>query len=178
MKFCTKTFALFVVLFAGTASAQTVSTQPPDDGSNDTVTTTVNGQQVKVNRQTGRLVPPTAEEARILAEGLKNILSKSTEGLTVRKLADGTEEMDLQGRFMNLMLARTTTDGKIETECVSTPEAAADFFGFKLDEAAKDKDTKNAAPASTAPTPSATKTPSPATKTKRAPTRRTSRTRN
>jgi len=178
MKFCIKTSVLCVVLFAGAASAQTVSTQPPDDGSNDTVTTTVNGQQVKVNRQTGRLVPPTAEEARILAEGLKKILSNSTEGLTIRKLADGTEEMDLQGRFMNLMLARTTTDGKVETECVSTPEAAADFFGFKLDEAATDKDTKTLAPASTSPPPSTTETPSPATKTKRAPIKRTSRTRN
>ena len=160
MKFRIQGLMLFAALCAATASAQTVTVQPPDK--NDTVTTTVNGQQVKVNRQTGRLVAPTAEEAKILAEGLKGLLNQSTEGLTIRKYADGTEEIDLQGRFMNLMVARTTTDGKVETECVTTPEAAADFFGFKLDTDAKDTAPAVIPPAAQTPS-SAVK---PATKTR------------
>ncbi len=160
MKFRIQSLMLFVVLCAVTASAQTVSVQPPDE--NDTVTTTVNGQQVKINRQTGRLVAPTAEEAKILAEGMKKLLNQSTEGLTVHKHADGTEETDLQGRFMNLMLARTTTEGKVETECVTTPESAADFFGFKLDTDAKDTAPAAIPPAAQTPPP----TSKPATKTR------------
>ncbi|MCP9493283.1 MAG: hypothetical protein MSG64_02385 [Pyrinomonadaceae bacterium MAG19_C2-C3] len=162
MKFRIQSLMLCAVLCAATASAQTVSVQPPEENANDTVTTTVNGQQVKVNRQTGRLVAPTAEEAKILAEGMKNLLNRSTEGLTVHKHADGTEETDLQGRFMNLMLARTTTDGKVETECVTTPESAADFFGFKLDPATKDTAPAVIPPAAQTPPP----TSKPVTKTR------------
>lgn len=165
MKFRVQGLMLFAALCAVTASAQTVTVQPPDK--NDTVTTVVNGQQVKVNRQTGRLIAPTAEEAKILAEGLKGLLNQSTEGLTIRKYADGTEEIDLQGRFMNLMVARTTTDGKVETECVTTPEAAADFFGFKLDPATKDTNAKDIVPVTPPAAQPTSPAPKPATKTRR-----------
>ena len=42
--------------------------------------------------------------------------------------ADGTIEMDLQGRFQNVMIAKKNDDGSISQACVDTPEAANAFL--------------------------------------------------
>lgn len=147
------TVLLFIFFVSDAATAQVKATEPAEPQTTTTTVVTINGQQIKINAQTGRLLRPlTAEEAQVLADGMKESLSKSTEGLVITKYADGTEEMDLEGRFQSLTIGRTNADGRVETECVGTPQAANAFFGIELVETATPKDIKDASPATkTAP---------------------------
>src|SRR4029450_2988184 len=93
------------------------------------VTVKVAGRDVQVDPQTGQIKPLSSQEAQQMAEGLKKMLNRSTDGLEPVKEADGSISLDLQGRFKNVAVARVNQDGSIEQSCVDTPEAAANFFG-------------------------------------------------
>src|SRR5437868_5444842 len=56
------------------------------------------GQDLTVDSQTGKVQELTPEEARKLAAGLKQMVNKSTEGLSEVHHADGSVTMDLQDR--------------------------------------------------------------------------------
>lgn len=90
----------------------------------------VGGQDVFVDSQTGKIKPLTPQEAQELAQGLKGMLNKSTEGLVQVQEADGSVTMDLQGRFQNVIVARENEDGTVTESCVDNPRAAANFFGI------------------------------------------------
>jgi len=74
--------------------------------------------------------PLTQQEAQQLAEGIKNLVNQSTDGLKQVQHADGSVSMDLQGRFQNVTLAKRTKDGNIAQSCVDNPESAAAFLGI------------------------------------------------
>jgi hypothetical protein len=88
----------------------------------------VAGRDVQVDPQTGQIKQLTPQEAQELAEGLKKMLNRSTEGLVEVHESDGSVSMDLQGRFQNVTVARTNEDGSVATSCVDNPQAAANFF--------------------------------------------------
>lgn len=92
------------------------------------VTSNAAGQTVVVDRQTGQVRPLTPDEARRLAEGIKQLVNQSSEGLVQIHHADGSVSMDLQGRFQNVMLAKKEADGTISQSCVDNVESAAAFF--------------------------------------------------
>jgi hypothetical protein len=94
------------------------------------VTVKVAGRDVQVDPQTGQIKPLTADEAKQLADGLKTMLNKSTDGLVQVQNADGSVSMDLQGRFQNVAVARVNADGTLEQSCLDDPEQAAQFFGI------------------------------------------------
>lgn len=129
------------VAFIGVAAATVVSRQhankPAPIVPNSTqhsagkyVTVKVAGREVQVDPQTGQIKPLTPEEAKKMAEGLKVILNRSTEGLVQVHHPDGSVSMDLQGRFQNVAVARVESDGTLTQSCIDTPEAAASFFGI------------------------------------------------
>jgi len=89
----------------------------------------VAGQSVPVNSQ-GQIRPLTQEEAQKLADGLKGMLNKSSEGLVEEQHADGSVTVNLQGRFQSVTVARENDDGTISTSCVDNPRAAGAFFGI------------------------------------------------
>jgi hypothetical protein len=93
-------------------------------------TVKVAGQDVKVDGHTGQMAQLTPEEARKLAEGLKNMVSQSTEGLVQVQHQDGSVSMDLRGRFQNVTVARVNKDGSVSRSCVDNPRAAGRFFGI------------------------------------------------
>ena len=95
----------------------------PDDGF---VTVNVGGKKIRVNARTMQQGPLTQEQSQQIADLLKD--NKSTAGLVEVKHADGTVEMDLQGRFQNVMLAKKRDDGSVSTACVENPEAARAFL--------------------------------------------------
>ena len=105
----------------------------------------VGGQDVFVD-QTGKMKPLTAEEAKKLADGLKGMLNKSTEGLVEEKNADGSVSVDLQDRFQNVTVARVNEDGSLSTSCVDNPKAAANFFGIDQKLLEPDQRTKGGHP--------------------------------
>ena len=85
---------------------------------------------IPVNPQTGQIRPLTQEEAQKLAEGIRNLVNQSTDGLQSVRHADGTVELDLEGRFQNIAVARKNMDGTVSQSCIDNPKAAADFFGI------------------------------------------------
>ena len=92
------------------------------------VTSNAAGQTIVLDRQTGQTPPLTQEEARTLAEGIKQLVNQSTEGLVQIHHANGMVSMDLQGRFQNVLLAKREADGTISQSCVDNVDAAAAFF--------------------------------------------------
>lgn len=97
-RFCRTGIALLslVTLFAGSASAE--------------------------RRRPSQIVPTGAEDAVTVSEdeGTRNtdaLTSESADGLTVVQRADGTQGIDLQGRFQHVLRAGTTPDGKTEYAC-------------------------------------------------------------
>ena len=94
------------------------------------ITVKVAGRNVQVDSQTGQLKPLTVDEAQKLAQGLKELVDQSSEGLTEIRHADGSVSVDLQGRFQALAVARRDTNGKISQSCVDNRRSAAAFFGI------------------------------------------------
>lgn len=92
------------------------------------VTSDAQGQTVVLDRQTGASRRLTAEEQSRLADGIRQLVNQSTDGLVQIRHANGAVSMDLQGRFQEVMLARREEDGSISQACIDTPEAAAAFF--------------------------------------------------
>jgi hypothetical protein len=97
------------------------------------VTVKVAGQDVQVDSQTGQIRPLTPQEAQQLAEGLKGMLNRSTEGLTATHHADGSVSVDLEGRFQNVAVAKKNQDGTVAQSCVDNTQSAAAFFGLSPD---------------------------------------------
>ena len=102
--------------------------QVANQGSKNYVTTNAAGQPIVLDRQTGQSRPLTAEEAQRLAEGLKQLINQSTDGLVQVHNDNGSVSMDLQGRFQDVMLAKREADGSISTACVNNLDSAAAFF--------------------------------------------------
>lgn len=131
---------LCLLLFGG---ALTAFAQHAGKGkrSNDEVPVNASGQQVAVDKQTGKLRQPTAEEAKQLIDGLAPLVNTSTEGLTAVRREDGSLSVDLQGRFMSVAVAKVGSDGKVEQKCVSSVAEAKEFLNSDAKDA-KAKDSK------------------------------------
>ena len=105
-------------------------TSEPTKSRENFVKVKVAGQEVEVNSQTGQLRQLTPEESQRLAEGLKRMINKSSEGLVEVQHADGSVSMDLQGRFQNVTVARVNNEQGVTQSCVDNPQAAVAFFGI------------------------------------------------
>jgi hypothetical protein len=81
-------------------------------------TVVVAGRAVSIDPATGKLRQPTPAEARALAAGLKKLVNRSTEGLTVRQYSNGMKAVDLQGRFQSALVATRKADGSVAVKCV------------------------------------------------------------
>ncbi len=103
-------------------------TEIAKQGSRNYVTSNAAGQTVVLDIPTGQTRPLSSEESRRLAEGIRQLVSQSSEGLVEVRHANGGVSMDLQGRFQNVMLAKKEADGSVSHSCVNDLEAAADFF--------------------------------------------------
>jgi hypothetical protein len=68
------------------------------------------------------VVPPTGAEA-VGEARLEQMTSRSSEGLVQVVHADGAVSMDLEGRFMSVMLATTNADGTHAVSCETGHEA-------------------------------------------------------
>ena len=115
--------AVSVIARYGSRKPVMNSTAPADK---NFVTVDVGGKKLRVNAATLQQGPLTQDQAQQIADALQN--NKSTEGLVQVQHADGTIEMDLQGRFQNVMLAKKNDDGTVSQACVDTPEAAKAFL--------------------------------------------------
>lgn len=123
-----------------------------------TLSTTADAQQQRKQNQKPRQVPdsgveealPTTADAEASAR-LEEMTSRSSEGLVEVVHPDGTVSMDLQGRFMSVMMIAPGADGHHSVSCDTS------FTALKL--AASHRTTK---PGLTKPT-KAVATPAPTT---------------
>lgn len=83
---------------------------------------------VPLNPQKGQVRPLTQEEAQKLADGIKELVNQSSDGLQSARHADGSVSIDLQGRFQNIAVAKIDEDGKVTQSCIDNRESAAAFF--------------------------------------------------
>lgn len=74
---------------------------------------------------------PTAEETQAMVEQISTLTSRSTEGLTAKTLPNGARQVNLQGRFSEVLLGRANSDGTTELRCVTNIEEAAAFLGLE-----------------------------------------------
>lgn len=119
--------------------------QVDEKSSGNFVTVKVAGQEVQVDSQTGQIKQLTPDEARKLAEGLKQMVNQSSEGLVQVQHADGAVQTSLEGRFQNVAVARVNQDGSVTQSCVDSPQTAGAFFGIdpKLIEQSNTKPIEN-----------------------------------
>ena len=88
---------------------------------------------ITVDPQTGTLRLPTPQETQELVDSLVEMTNRSTDGLQVTTLANGTKSVDIDGRFQSVMLARPSEDGSWEMKCVATLDEATEFLGLVED---------------------------------------------
>ena len=90
----------------------------------------MNAQQGTFTNQTAQIRPLTQEEAQKLAEGLKQLVNQSTDGLKSVQHADGSVSIDLEGRFQSVAVAKRDENGNVVQSCVDNRQSAAAFFGI------------------------------------------------
>jgi hypothetical protein len=122
--------SILIVAGAVTAIARYESRKPVINATaqpaSNFVTVEVGGKKIQVNALRLQQGPLTQDQSQQIADALKD--NKSTDGLVQVQHADGTVEMDLQGRFQNVMLAKKNDDGSVSEACVDSPEAASAFL--------------------------------------------------
>ena len=110
------------------AQAGERKSQVSDQTGRHYVTTNAAGQPVVQDRQTGETRPLTRQEAETLAQGLKQLINPTDEGLVQVRQANGMVSMDLQGHYQNVSVAKKEADGSVSQSCINDLESAANFF--------------------------------------------------
>jgi hypothetical protein len=90
-----------------------------------------------------RTVSPGTSEAVRLENELIEMTRESDEGLVAVRASDGSRRVNLQGRFMAVMVATPTSDGKEDLACVTGKEA---LDAVKLSQAVRDGKAPKPAP--------------------------------
>lgn len=126
---------VIVCAIAATAISMQASKGEPTGNTPDSRTPKSNSNRFRQsqdgqNMSQAQIRPLTQEEAQQMAEGLRELVNQSSEGLKQVQHADGSVSMDLQGRFQSVALAKRTADGGVTQSCVDNPEAAAAFLGI------------------------------------------------
>jgi hypothetical protein len=97
-------------------------------GISPATTAKAQGPQPQQNSAPSRPPLLSPEEAQRVADGLRPLVSQSTDGLVQVRRPDGAVSMDLQGRFQNVTVAKKESDGTVTQGCVDNPNSAAAFF--------------------------------------------------
>jgi hypothetical protein len=125
---------VMAVLALGATAAVSLRTSPAraasarQTGNGTDANPQMNSQPAPFVMQTAQVRPLTQEEAQKLAEGIKQIVNQSTDGLKEVRHADGSVSMDLEGRFQSVAVAKRDENGNVVQSCVDNREAAAAFF--------------------------------------------------
>ena len=80
------------------------------------------GMRVAIDPETGLLIKPTLAQRHAL--GTSAELDRSSEGLVIITLADGTQICHLEGRFQEYVVARKDAAGNLRTDCVEGHDRA------------------------------------------------------
>jgi hypothetical protein len=87
-------------------------------------------REIILDKTTGKLRKPTAQETFEMVSQLQSLTNRSTDDLVQVQHPNGTVSMDLKGRFGGVVLGRANADGTTEVRCVFTMEEAEEFLGL------------------------------------------------
>jgi hypothetical protein len=90
----------------------------------------VMAQTAKTERQSNTVVtvrPATPQELQALSDAVSALTSEEDKDLKVVQNKNGTQWVDLKGRFQSLAIAKKNSDGTVSMKCVDTPEQATTF---------------------------------------------------
>ena len=120
----------WVVVLSLLASAPALRAVDPAPGEQEKapVPRSVAGLQMAVDPSTGRPTAPTPEQRARLAAALARMIDQRTEGLEVRRLANGMHLVNLEGRFQSVEVAVRGTDGVVRLRCIDGPDALESLF--------------------------------------------------
>jgi hypothetical protein len=85
------------------------------------------------NDQKSSAANKQSEKDADLAETIRLLTNRSSDGLFEVKDSDGGSTIDLQGRFQNVMLVRAEDDGEATAACITDLNEANSFFGRNLE---------------------------------------------
>lgn len=92
------------------------------------VTVNDKGETVVRDQLTGKDRELSQDESQRLADGLRQILKDSHDGLVEVARQDGSVSIDLKGHFHNAMVVREEADGTLTHSCINDLRSAAAFF--------------------------------------------------
>lgn len=115
----------------GSPGAATVDPNPPSTETGKSAPSAAGaspvgtaGMLVGIDPETGRPGRPS-EAFRAKLAGLAPGLDRSSDGLTVVTRPDGSQHVNLQGRFQEYTVVRLTPDGRKVEDCVDGPDVDA-----------------------------------------------------
>ena len=116
----------------------------PAAGAPQQVTRSVGGVQVAIDPATGRMRPPTPEEAQQLALALDGMLSQDAENLPIIQMPDGSLMANLLDSFQDVAMATKDKHGKVALLCVNQKEHARAILAGTVPDDAKGAAAKKA----------------------------------
>ena len=119
--------AALLIALAVALSAQTAWSQSAQSNGKKYVAT----KPIVLDKATKQVRLPTDSELQAMVTQITSLTNRSTDGLQAKTLANGTKQLNLQGRFQEVVLARANADGTMETRCVESMEEAAAFLGLE-----------------------------------------------
>lgn len=93
----------------------------------------VTAQQRSAGDRPADVSARNGDDDKKLADTIRRLTDRSSEGLVEQTLHDGTVFFDLEGRFQNVMLGRIDPNGEPAAACVTSLAEANDFFGRDLE---------------------------------------------
>jgi hypothetical protein len=112
--------ALLTISAAGAVSAKEPAVQLPDQVLTDQPAAAEAAPAARSAVSRTASAAPSAED---LKAQLIHMTSESSDGLVAVKTAGGSQRMDLEERFMSVMVAVPTDDGHVEASCVTGDHA-------------------------------------------------------
>lgn len=95
------------------------------------VTRTIGGATVAVDPATGRLIPPTPEQAAALTAALMNMVKRDTDAVNVIEMPDGTLMATLGDDFEEVAMATRDAKGNLRLHCVNDRAQAQNVLDGK-----------------------------------------------
>jgi hypothetical protein len=118
--------AAMIVLLTGVATVAFAQSNGSGNGKKYVAT-----KEIVFDQATQKLRKPTAEEITAMVAQISTLTNRTSEGLTAKTLANGTKQVNLQGRFGGVVLGRANADGTTEIRCVTTMNEAVQFLGLE-----------------------------------------------
>lgn len=120
-----------VLAIGGTALAETPAASQTETDEEGYVAVPFAGMQVFVDKETGRMRPPTALEAQMLAAAMKKRFAHYRPSQHFR-YKNGNQSAVLGTDYLRFSVLEIGADGELETSCVKGPDQAHELVATQI----------------------------------------------